>query len=127
MSDMVPRDGIGSACSLVFTNVHFVLKERLYCPLLFIVYCCQSSAMLSGLLSRKLTIHLADNEVRRGRRGETNEQVFHMLSLCFVGFLFFVPVSHVFLCVLVVFRRCYISCYILFYGRACCLVATWFC
>jgi hypothetical protein len=70
MYGVVPRDGIGSACSLVFIKVHFVLKERLYCPLLFVANCCQSSVMLSGLLSRKLTIHIADNEVRRAEGGD---------------------------------------------------------
>src|SRR6266571_4778431 len=53
VSSLVPRDGIGSACSLVFASVHVVLKERLFCPLWSMVYCCQSLSLLSVLLSKK--------------------------------------------------------------------------
>ena len=61
---LVPRDGIGSACSLVFIKVHFVLKERLCCPLLFVANCCQSSALLSLLLSSlKTSMHMSSPEV----------------------------------------------------------------
>jgi hypothetical protein len=61
------------------------------------------------------------------RRGETNEQGFQLLSRCLVGFLFLVVVSQTFLCILGVFRGCYIRCYMLFHGCAGCLVATWSC
>ena len=50
---LVPRDGFDSACPLAFAEVHFVLKERFYCPLLFFANCCQSSALLSLLLSMR--------------------------------------------------------------------------
>ena len=64
VSSLVPRDGIGSACSLVFIKVHFVLKERLCCPLLFVANCCQSSALLSLLLSSlKTSMHMSSPEV----------------------------------------------------------------
>jgi hypothetical protein len=58
------------------------------------------------------------------QRGETNEQVFYILSMCFVGFLFLVVVHQVCLCMLVVFRCCYICCYMLFHGCAFYCVAT---
>ncbi len=61
------------------------------------------------------------------RVGETNQQVFYVLSLCFVGFLFLVVVHQVFLHILLVFRCCYMYCYMLFHCCACCLVATWSC
>ncbi len=71
--------------------------------------------------SPKITNNLSNYSGRR--RGETNEQVSYVLSLCFVGVLFLVVVRQTFLDMLVVFR----CCYMLFHGCACCLVATWFC
>ncbi len=60
-------------------------------------------------------------------KGETNEQGFYVLSLCFVGFLFFVVVYQTCWRILVVFQCYYIRCYMLFHSRACCFVATWPC
>jgi hypothetical protein len=57
--------------------------------------------------------------------GETNQQVFYVLPMCFVGFLLLVVVRQAFLHILGVFRCCYICCYMLFHGGVCCLVATW--
>ena len=61
------------------------------------------------------------------RRGDSNEQVFSVLSMCLVGFLFLVVVPQIFLRILVVFRCCYIYRYMLFRGFASCFVATWSC
>ena len=47
----------------------------------------------------------------KARRGETNEQVFSVLSLCFVVFLFLVVVHQTCLYILGMFRCCYIGCY----------------
>lgn len=61
------------------------------------------------------------------RRGETNQQVFYVFSLCFIGFLFLALVQQVFLCMLVVFRCRYIFCYIDFNGCAYYRIVTWSC
>src|SRR2546427_4713691 len=45
----------------------------------------------------------------RCRRGDSNEQVFSVLSEYFVVFLFLATVHQLFLCILVVFRCCYMA------------------
>jgi hypothetical protein len=67
------------------------------------------------------------SNMQKCRRGESNEQVFYVLSVCFVGFLFLVVVHHTCLCIPVVFRCCYTFCYMLFHGCAFYRVATWSC
>ncbi len=47
----VPRDGLGFICSLMSAYVRVALKQWLHRPLVFIVDCCQSSALLSVLLA----------------------------------------------------------------------------
>ena len=60
-------------------------------------------------------------------RGESKQQVFYVLSLCFVVFVFLVVMSQAFLCMLVVFRCCYISRYMPFHYCVSCCIATWSC
>jgi hypothetical protein len=59
--------------------------------------------------------------------GSRNNRVFYVLSLCLVVFLFLVVMSQAFLCMLVVFRCCYISRYMPFQGCVYCCIATWSC
>jgi hypothetical protein len=76
-------------------------------------------------MSMFLNLKMLNRDSFGCRRGETNQQRFYCLWLCFVGFLFLAVVHQVFLCILDMFRCCYICYYMHFHGCACCFVATW--